>query len=256
MQTGKITLLGWWSLFVCLGLVLLAFQSTLLLHMDVQGATTTVCPAGTENSGQAGCCLDDRILPTHPGRVYMGLQLSFADNQIPRSVVAAAGDQVHLFGEYAQFPIDEITFNYLKDEVMPETNLHGIFVLSLLPLRLVDYSQADLDVVASLLNALNAAGTQVLVRFGHEMNGNWYAWGQQPGHFVAAFRIMAAVVRKTPNSFMLSEHTATHRQIATNSLHGSRSPSLKFACCMLDIYLTVICCFRYFLFFFVQLVSE
>ena len=27
-----------------------------------------------------------------------------------------------------------------------------------------------------------------MVSFGHEMNGNWYPWGQQPGAYVDAFQ--------------------------------------------------------------------
>ena len=35
-----------------------------------------------------------------------------------------------------------------------------------------------------------------MVSFGHEMNGNWYIWGQQPAEYVDAFQ----KVRRTLNS--------------------------------------------------------
>jgi beta-mannanase len=34
----------------------------------------------------------------------------------------------------------------------------------------------------------------VFVRFGHEMNGSWYAWGQRPEAFIASFRAVADAV--------------------------------------------------------------
>ncbi len=34
----------------------------------------------------------------------------------------------------------------------------------------------------------------ILVRFGHEMNGNWYEWGQQPGLYKDRFRLLAGHV--------------------------------------------------------------
>jgi len=32
------------------------------------------------------------------------------------------------------------------------------------------------------------------VRFGQEMNGSWYSWGQQPAAYIAAFRTIADTV--------------------------------------------------------------
>lgn len=46
--------------------------------------------------------------------------------------------------------------------------------------------------------AVKAFGTQVIMSFGHEMNGNWYSWGYQhtsPATFVAAWRHIVTVFR-------------------------------------------------------------
>jgi hypothetical protein len=55
------------------------------------------------------------------------------------------------------------------------------------------------DLVA-LLTRINDSGVGVIVRFGQEMNGSWYAWGQQPTAYVEAFRKLAAAVHSTPSS--------------------------------------------------------
>ncbi|WP_235022079.1 glycoside hydrolase family 26 protein [Rathayibacter sp. VKM Ac-2754] len=48
--------------------------------------------------------------------------------------------------------------------------------------------------IAELSASVNETGVPVIVRFAHEMNGSWYAWGQQPVAYVAAFRRVAEAV--------------------------------------------------------------
>ncbi|MFP3714500.1 glycoside hydrolase family 26 protein [Puerhibacterium sp. TATVAM-FAB25] len=81
----------------------------------------------------------------------------------------------------------------------------GVLMLTLEPhdglAAVTDGSIADLT---ELLAEINATGVPVLVRFAHEMNGSWYAWGQQPEAYVATFRRVAAAVHDgAPASQML-----------------------------------------------------
>lgn len=46
----------------------------------------------------------------------------------------------------------------------------------------------DDGIVRNWARQLKALGRPVLLRFGHEMNGDWSIWGQQPHAFVAAWR--------------------------------------------------------------------
>jgi mannan endo-1,4-beta-mannosidase len=51
----------------------------------------------------------------------------------------------------------------------------------------------------SYASAVKAFGTQVVIGFGHEMNGNWYGWGYRhasPAAFVAAWRHIVNVFRQ------------------------------------------------------------
>ncbi|MGR0159154.1 glycoside hydrolase family 26 protein [Paenarthrobacter nitroguajacolicus] len=58
--------------------------------------------------------------------------------------------------------------------------------------------------LATALARYNNAGVPVIVRFAHEMNGSWYAWGQQPAAYVAAYQRMAdAVHSKAAGSAMM-----------------------------------------------------
>lgn len=40
--------------------------------------------------------------------------------------------------------------------------------------------------------------SHLLIRFAHEMNGNWYIWGQQPVEYVNAYRMLVNAVRSQP----------------------------------------------------------
>jgi mannan endo-1,4-beta-mannosidase len=53
--------------------------------------------------------------------------------------------------------------------------------------------------IQSYASAVKSFGAQVILSFGHEMNGNWYPWGYQhtsPAVFVAAWRHIVTVFRK------------------------------------------------------------
>lgn len=81
----------------------------------------------------------------------------------------------------------------------------GAMVLTLEPHAGLD--SVDSGVIGRLaddLRRLNDSGVPVILRFAHEMNGSWYAWGQQPQKFVDTYRRVAAEVhRKAPGTSMM-----------------------------------------------------
>jgi hypothetical protein len=83
--------------------------------------------------------------------------------------------------------------------------LGGTLLLTLEPAEgLVAVTEQVADDVAALLADLNDAGVPVVLRFAHEMNGSWYAWGQQPEEYVETFRRVAAAVHaQAPGSSMM-----------------------------------------------------
>jgi hypothetical protein len=60
------------------------------------------------------------------------------------------------------------------------------------------------EALAKDLAEFNNDGVPVLLRFGHEMNGSWYPWAQQPAQYIEAFRTIAAAVHAhAPGSAMM-----------------------------------------------------
>ncbi len=81
----------------------------------------------------------------------------------------------------------------------------GTMLLTLEPKQgLASVTSEKAEELASMLARFNGAGVPVIVRFAHEMNGSWYAWGQQPAAYVAAYQRMAdAVHAKATGSAMM-----------------------------------------------------
>ena len=50
--------------------------------------------------------------------------------------------------------------------------------------------------IASLAFILKNGQIPVFLRWGHEMNGSWYAWGQKPSQYNQSFRNAAQIIRK------------------------------------------------------------
>lgn len=49
---------------------------------------------------------------------------------------------------------------------------------------------------AKVLAAYEQQGATMLIEFAHEMNGNWYVWGQQPMEYISAFQTMSTAIKK------------------------------------------------------------
>lgn len=97
---------------------------------------------------------------------------------------------------------DERTLESVVEQVR---GAGGLLLLTVAPhggLATVTGEVADL--LATRLDGYNRAGVPVIVRFGEEMNGSWYAWGQQPAAYVAAFRVLAdAIHAQAPGSALM-----------------------------------------------------
>src|SRR5262249_34289057 len=95
------------------------------------------------------------------------------------------------------FPLshaDTIALSHKVDEIAA---LHGMFMLTLMPNGgLATVTDTAVRALGRTLANYNRRGVPVFVRFGHEMNGSWYAWGQRPAAYVQAFRRVATAVHR------------------------------------------------------------
>lgn len=89
-------------------------------------------------------------------------------------------------------PIDVVNSDAAEGQVRRNG---GVMLMTLEPFEgLWKVDPIAIGEVVELLADYNADGVPVLLRFGHEMNGTWYPWGQDPTHYVDAFRAVARAV--------------------------------------------------------------
>jgi len=50
--------------------------------------------------------------------------------------------------------------------------------------------------VTTFANEIKTYGAPVVIRFGHEMNGNWYPWGGRPAEYTDAYRRIVNIFRE------------------------------------------------------------
>jgi hypothetical protein len=107
--------------------------------------------------------------------------------------------------QFSDIPYDDETWQHTVSAAGQVRENGGILLLTLEPHAGLDaMSDEVINRLANDLRELNELGTPVIVRFAHEMNGSWYAWGQQPEHYVQVFRKVADAVHSTaPGSQMM-----------------------------------------------------
>ncbi len=112
----------------------------------------------------------------------------YADKLGHRPAVAVSFSHIPLSGD------DETNVRAAADQVRANG---GMLLLTLEPHDGLDsVTPAVAEDVTALLAEINDEGVPVIVRFGHEMNGSWYEWGQQPTEYIATFRMLAEALRK------------------------------------------------------------
>ena len=125
---------------------------------------------------------------------YIGMLLGDLDS--PASLSARLGLTPAVFSRFYAFPLDVAARQSLSDFLDQVRTSGGIAVLTLEPFAgLSSITAAHCDDLADLCAQKEAQGLGgIMVRFAHEMNGNWYAWAQQPTLYRQTFQLLASSV--------------------------------------------------------------
>jgi hypothetical protein len=125
---------------------------------------------------------------------YLGVNLD-PERQTLEDAATVLGHRPAVSVVFTDFPFAGEDERILGRAVEQVRVSGGVLLLTLEPHgglgAVTDAAAADL---ATRLAGYNDRDVPVVVRFGAEMNGRWYAWGQQPTGYVAAFRRIAQAV--------------------------------------------------------------
>jgi hypothetical protein len=128
------------------------------------------------------------------GRVLFGVQLDWSSDS-PAGYIRRAGLRPAQFGVFIRFPIDPRATPTLLEMAKSVRSAHANMFVTLEPTGgLQTVNSANARDLALVLREIKHTGVTVYVRFGQEMNGSWYIWGQRPAAYVRAFRIVADAV--------------------------------------------------------------
>ena len=139
------------------------------------------------------------------GRTWFGMNLDWGSETIAQ-VSDRLGVTPAVWVQFVRFPLTDGDRGNLAGffEQVAAAGAHGLVTLE--PHDGLD--AVTPEAAAELASVLDAAwtdhGVATFVRFAHEMNGSWYAWGQQPDAYVDAFRVVAEAVHAgSPASAMV-----------------------------------------------------
>jgi len=125
---------------------------------------------------------------------YFGVNLDW-DHDSPATVASRLGRGPALYVAFAPFPLEGSAAGYIDSIAAGLVAQRAALMLTLEPNDgLGSVTRASAGALAGRAAAYNRDGVPVFLRFAHEMNGSWYAWGQQPTAYIEAFRTVAAAV--------------------------------------------------------------
>ncbi len=187
------------------------FLAALSSAVVVLAALLPTLPASASASASA----DDTMPRPARGAPWFGPELDI-ETAVPQGYAADLGASPSSFTFQVDYPLSDEDQVFLERQVRAIASLGAVVVLDLQPRTpLEGLALTDAEALGVLLDDLHdELATWFLVRFGAEMNGSWEPWGQQPGPYKAAFRLLARSL----------DTTAPHVEMVWSPVYGSGYP--------------------------------
>ncbi|KAI9173264.1 hypothetical protein H9P43_007395 [Blastocladiella emersonii ATCC 22665] len=130
---------------------------------------------------------------------FFGVSLDWEAKDTPAKFNARFGKRAAVFQHFMDMDtalqrVDELKF--IVDAILQVDG--ALLALTVVPVsvRGMDgISEPGWDQLGRVMAEINRQGVPVLLRFAHEMNGNWYAYGQKPAAYKRGFVKCAQAVR-------------------------------------------------------------
>jgi Glycosyl hydrolase family 26 len=136
-----------------------------------------------------------KIVPTYG--TYFGVALEFSEwNNSIKGVPAKIGMEPASYVMFIKLPMEYSDIQSM-DKLLPQIAKAGLAVI-LTPEPVQGLSAVTDQVINRMVDYIykyENKGVTFIVRFAHEMNGSWYAWGQRPSEYVQVFRRVSTILR-------------------------------------------------------------
>lgn len=177
-----------------------------VVTMAVIAAAVGTAAAKVLPTNAIGTCrvTDAKAVIPADGTALLGVNLDWEKESLAQHA-AKMGHAPAVAVQFSDFPYNDATWARTTSAATQVKAEGGILLLTLEPHGGLDTVTPEvINRLAGDLKAVNDDGVPVIVRFAHEMNGSWYAWGQQPAKYISVFRQVAAAVHaQAPGSSMM-----------------------------------------------------
>lgn len=136
-----------------------------------------------------------RTAPVGPATgVWFGVNHDWGSSTLAQ-YAQRLGHAPALAGNYVHLPLRTQDVTYLNAAAEQVRQNRGSLLVTVEPHEgLAAVTPTAISALVTLLKNYNDMGVQVLVRYAHEMNGNWYPWAQDPAPYLASYRAVAKAV--------------------------------------------------------------
>jgi len=137
---------------------------------------------------------ESRALLEPEAGTYFGVNLHWA-NDSPADFNERLGYRAAVYVRFYPFPPTQDEYEQMDKMIEAVRGENGMAMITLEPINGLDnVTQKNAEELANQLATYNSLGVSVFIRFGHEMNGSWYPWSQQPSAYIRAFRLLADAI--------------------------------------------------------------
>ncbi|KAG0142614.1 hypothetical protein CROQUDRAFT_673444 [Cronartium quercuum f. sp. fusiforme G11] len=140
----------------------------------------------------------------------------------PKSINARLPVPMAIMGDYVDLASWDDQLTRIDFHMGWFSSIEGnpVWELALMPNEGLEMVTQDIaDKIGKKMRWINEQGIIVWLRFAHEMNGDWYKWGQQPELFLEKWKLVfEAVKAQTDNTYMLWAPNSRFAEV--NEPHG------------------------------------
>ncbi|PLW12059.1 hypothetical protein PCANC_17652 [Puccinia coronata f. sp. avenae] len=125
----------------------------------------------------------------------------------PLDINNRIGAPMSIMGSYIQLYAKDTNLTEIDWQLPQYRQLIGwpVWEIAIMPVEGLEKVTPEIaGNIARKMQMLNAQGITVWLRFAHEMNGDWYVWGQKPALFLEKWKLVTNAVRSVaPKTLML-----------------------------------------------------
>lgn len=137
--------------------------------------------------------------------IYFGLTVDWYSDTVSE-LIKRLGKKPGIYHHFVHMEreLEDLDSLKLAAEQVIHTSTAVLAVTIVLEKGLDKLTVKSFEQVANVMALINSVGMPVYLRFAHEMNGNWYPYGQRPLEFKKAFiNLHKAVKSKTLSTFLV-----------------------------------------------------